>query len=207
MSDDKNLHGLFRTISNALDELGSDHNMRRDRPYSGQPHTDTGARGATEIKGITFRDLRDCYVRAYCLSAGQDNPVAYAEALKGEDACICENDIFGLKGDVDPIAVAQNLSCEIEKLMGIYPNVPDMRSTEMTINWSWRASENGAIESGTLVLRAPDNSEMPDLEMDLADFRTARALVDFIERVIKIDKQKTIEEIQDRIQTLFSVYR
>lgn len=42
-------------IEIALDELGaSDHNMERSRPYTGQPHTDTGIRGATEIKGITL---------------------------------------------------------------------------------------------------------------------------------------------------------
>lgn len=103
-----------------------DHNMRRDRPYSGQPHTDTGVRGKTEIKGITFRDLRDAYIRAYCLSCGVDNPAHYAEAEKGENAALCENDIFALKGDVDPMAVVQNLCCEIEKLMGIYPNVPKL---------------------------------------------------------------------------------
>ena len=113
-------------IAGIIDEVCGthDHNMRRDRPYSGQPHTDKGERGATEIRGVTFRDLRDAYLRALCLSNGIDNPHLYAEAQKGENACLCEGDIYAMKGDVDPIAVAQNLSCEIEKLMGIYPNVP-----------------------------------------------------------------------------------
>ena len=97
--------------------------MHRDRAYSGQPHTSTGERGAQQIYGVTFRDLRDCYIRAMCLARGEDNPVAYEEALKGENAVLCENDLYDLVGDFDPVAVIQNMSCEIEKLMGIYPNV------------------------------------------------------------------------------------
>lgn len=110
------------------DELGfNDCNMRRDRPYNGQSHTDTGIRGATEIKGVTMRDLRDAYVRAYCMAMGathESNMPFYDEAEKGEHAALCENDIFRLKGDVDPLAVCQNLTCEIERLMGIFPNLP-----------------------------------------------------------------------------------
>ena len=111
-----------------IDEVtgANDHSMWRGRPYDGQPHTDTGIRGATEVKGITFRDLRDCYLRAWCLSAGPDNPACYEEAKKGERAAICENDIFKLKGSIDRMAVFQNFSCEIEKLMGIFPNVPKL---------------------------------------------------------------------------------
>src|SRR3990167_11088750 len=104
-----------------------DHNMQRDRPYNGQSHTDTGERGRTEIKGITFRDLRDCYIRAMCLSLGAAHPnnmPYYNEAKKGESAVLCEDDVFKLKGEPDYITVCQNLSCEIERLMGIFPNVP-----------------------------------------------------------------------------------
>lgn len=112
-------------------DLGfNDHNMRRNRPYNGQPHTDTGARGATEIKGITFRDLRDCFIRAVLLSTGaetiegKDMRPLYEEACKGEAAAICENDLYGFNLDkLDPMAICQNLSCEVERLMGIYPNV------------------------------------------------------------------------------------
>lgn len=111
-----------------IDEVtgANDHSMWRGRPYDGQPHTDTGTRGMTEVKGITFRDLRDCYLRAWCLSAGPDNPVYYEEAKKGELAAICENDVYKLKGGIDRMAVFQNFSCEIERLMGIFPNVPKL---------------------------------------------------------------------------------
>jgi hypothetical protein len=116
-------------------DLGfNDHNMRRDRPYNGQPHTCTGTRGATEIRGITFRDLRDCFIRAYIrshpyyvegtIAQVQPNAALSDEADKGENAALCENDVYKLQGDIDPIAVVQNLCCEVERIMGIFPNVP-----------------------------------------------------------------------------------
>lgn len=104
-----------------------EHNMRRDRPYNGQSHTDTGQRGSTEIRDITFRDLRDCYIRAFMLSSGHINKPRYDEALKGENAALCENDLYGWDlNKLDPMAVLQNLACEIERLMGIFPNVPPL---------------------------------------------------------------------------------
>lgn len=112
-----------------FDQIGHDlgwhdSNMRRDRPYNGQPHTDTGIRGKTEIKGITFRDLRDCYIRAIFLSCGELKPEHYNEANKGENAVLCEDDLYGWDfNKLDPMAISQNLSCEIEKLMGIFPNI------------------------------------------------------------------------------------
>lgn len=124
------------SIEKLFDQIGHDlgwhdHNMRPDRPYAGQPHTSTGVRGATEIKGITFRDLRDCFIRAVLLSTGAqtidgvDMGPRYEEACKGEDAVLCENDVYGFNLDrLDPIAICQNMCCEVEKVMGIYPNAP-----------------------------------------------------------------------------------
>ena len=115
----------------AAHDLGwHEHSMRRDRPYSGQEHTSTGLRGATEVKGITFRDLRDCFIRALLLSTGAEvidgvnmRPL-YEEAGKGENAALCENDVYGFNLDrLDAMAICQNLCCEVEKAMGIYPNV------------------------------------------------------------------------------------
>lgn len=128
----ENLWGIIE------DELGfNEHNMRRDRPYAGQPHTVTGARGATEVSGITFRDLRDCFIRAVILSTGAgviDGRIMrplYEEACKGENAVLCENDLYGFNLNVlDPMAICQNLGCEIEKIMGIFPNVPKIENTE-----------------------------------------------------------------------------
>ena len=124
-----NLEQLFGQIGH---DLGwHDHNMRRDRPYNGQPHTSTGARGATEIRGVTFRDLRDCFIRAVLLSSsGISKPGLYEEACKGEVATLCENDIYGFNLDkLDPMAIAQNLCCEVERIMGIFPNVPGLTPT------------------------------------------------------------------------------
>lgn len=120
------------------DDLGyNDHNMRRDRSYNGQPHTNTGDRGKTKIKGITFRDLRDCFIRAVFLSTGaetisnKDMRPLYEQACKGEHAVLCENDLYGWDlNRLDPIAIAQNLLCEVERVMGIYPNVPPFESKE-----------------------------------------------------------------------------
>jgi len=123
-----------------FDQIGHDlgwhdHNMRRDRPYNGQPHTCTGTRGATEIRGVTFRDLRDCFVRAVLLSTGAevidgvDMRPHYEEANKGEAAALCENDLYVFNLDkLDPMAIVQNLCCEVEKAMGIFPNVPKLTS-------------------------------------------------------------------------------
>ena len=132
---------LNRSIDQMWDQVGHDlgwhdHSMDRTRPYNGQPHTMTGTRGATEIKGITFRDLRDAFIRAYIMSHNyyqpgtikleQPNAALIDEAGKGDKAAICENDLYGLVNGIDPMAVAQNLGLELEKLMGIYPNVPEL---------------------------------------------------------------------------------
>lgn len=126
-------------LTSVFDQIGHDlgwhdHNMSRDRPYNGQPHTDKGIRGATLITGVTMRDLRDCFIRAFILShehykSGtlelmQPNATLQDESDKGVLATLCENDLYTLQGDIDPMAVAQNLTCEIEKIMGIFPNVP-----------------------------------------------------------------------------------
>ena len=106
---------MVNPIIALLDEMGAHCNMTRSRSYSGQPHTIEGIRGSRQIQGISLRDLRDCYIRAFCLSDGVDHPIHHQEALKGEHAVLCENDIYEL--NVDPMAVLQNLMCELERLM------------------------------------------------------------------------------------------
>lgn len=134
---DPNTNAFAQLWDQIEHDLGfNEHNMRRDRPYKGQPQTMTGERGATEIRGVTFRDLRDCFIRAFILSHEHyksgtieeihPNAALRDEAGKGEQAVLCENDVYGLVGEIDPMAVAQNMAVEIEKLMGIYPNVPPL---------------------------------------------------------------------------------
>lgn len=106
----------------------ADHNMQRDRPYTGQAHTSMGERGKTEVSGISFRDLRDAFVRAVALAAADQNPALYAQAAMGEHGTVCANDLYELDlNKLDIMAVEQNLSVEVEKMMGIYPNLPDSR--------------------------------------------------------------------------------
>lgn len=90
------------------------------RPYDGQPHTVHGERGRTEVKGITFRDLTDAFVRACYESSGL--PI---EEWPGS--------VHDLPWDqMDIMAVSQNLGCNVEKAMGIYPNIPRLYPVDPT---------------------------------------------------------------------------
>lgn len=94
------------------------------RPYDGQPHTVYGERGAAEVHGVTFRDVQDAFIRACYESSGL--PV---EQWPGS--------VHDLPwDDMDILAVSQNLGCNIEKAMGIYPNVPRLLPVDPTeLHW------------------------------------------------------------------------
>jgi hypothetical protein len=101
--------------------------MDHDRPYDGQPHTDSGGRGKQEVKGITMRDVQDCLIRAIVVCLDPSSEVGKDLRRKLEDGSLIWDNIY--EADLnwcDPIAIGQNLTCEIEKIMGIYPNVPDL---------------------------------------------------------------------------------
>ncbi len=125
----ENGEGFKKIWERFADDLGmNDMNMDRDRPYIGQEHTIMGKRGETEIKGITFRDLRDCFIRAVFQCAGEQLQELYEESNKGENAALCENDVYKVDWNkIDPMAVCQNLACEIERIMGIFPNVASLK--------------------------------------------------------------------------------
>jgi hypothetical protein len=117
-------------LTNAIAVLAGPENMLRSRAYSGQPQTSLGERGKLLISGLTMRDLHDCYIRAYIMShltreedgtVIEPNASLYKEAVKGQHAMLNSNALFKLVGDVDPLAVLQNLGCEIEKQMGGFP--------------------------------------------------------------------------------------
>lgn len=101
--------------------------LYRNRPYIGQPHTDNGKRGKTEVHGVTFRDIKDAFVMA-AFDAGNDQDPAgenFDRERKGE---VCYDDIYKLDlNKIDPIAWQQNLSTRIEKMMGIFPNIDKPR--------------------------------------------------------------------------------
>jgi len=102
-------------------------NMNRNRPYDGQQHTHYGKRGKTLVEGLTMRDISDCCLRGFLLASGHIVPHLYSEADKGEKAQLSVNDLYGFDLDkIDPGAVIQNMICEIEKMMEIYPNVNEV---------------------------------------------------------------------------------
>lgn len=110
----------------------------RNRPYNGQPHTDQGERGKTLVSGLTMRDVVDCLKRAFALSTHHLNPKEYAIADKGGlDFSLYDLDL----SDFDPGAVGQNLTCEIERMMGIFPNVPGLEEAPQALS-SAKASGN-----------------------------------------------------------------
>ena len=102
----------------------SDYRNDRERPYNGQPQTDEGTRGKTLVEGLTFRDIRDCFVTALLTCCGCDQPEL---SKKVEDGTWRTMDIYKIDlSQLDPLAVAQNMSCNMEKMMGIYPNRPPL---------------------------------------------------------------------------------
>lgn len=110
-------------VPGAVIEAPSEPPSPRDRPYNGQSHTDTGIRGQTFVEGLTMRDITDCYKRAVALSAGHVAPDAYQEADEGG----LDFDLYSIDiSQLDPGAISQNLTCEIERMMGIFPNLPEL---------------------------------------------------------------------------------
>lgn len=133
----------------------SDYRNDRERPYNGQSWTDDGERGRQEVKGLTMRDIRDCLIKAMLQSAtskkylevdtflkcwdsstGKSEPTQFLLDHQNEpDFISCKvelgtwrtQDVYKIDfNGVDPLAVCQNLTNEIEKMMGIFPNVGDL---------------------------------------------------------------------------------
>lgn len=101
----------------------SDHTTDPDRPFTGRPHTHSGTRGKTEVKGIRFRDLADCVVKALVDVAG--STIDKVDEIRGraEDGTLNHNDVYELDlSQIDPLALVQSVLCRVEKAMGIYPN-------------------------------------------------------------------------------------
>lgn len=103
--------------------------LDRSRPYDGQPHTDGGGgeRGRQLVSGVTMRDIFDSFIVACYRSSGLDLQ-QYPDS------------VYRLPWNkMDPWAIGQNLTCEIEKRMGIYPNVPTLEKT--TKYWCYTESD------------------------------------------------------------------
>lgn len=100
----------------------------RERPYNGQPWTDNGVRGQTEVKGLTMRDISDCIVQGFLSASGNGDLQHKCFAKDDEERPWMKgdwrhDDIYHVDSDVDPGAVIQNALCYVESYMGIFPNV------------------------------------------------------------------------------------
>lgn len=112
------MQGFIEAMNKHFYESGSYlETFDRERPYDGQPHTDLGERGKQIVSGVTMRDIRDACIRAFFHSSGLPSD-QYPETVYDLDL-----------NSMSPVAVTQNLTCEIEKMMRIYPNVPSLKST------------------------------------------------------------------------------
>ncbi len=130
----------------------ADYRNDRDRPYDGQPWTCYGERGKTEVKGITFRDMKDCLIMAMLESAPlskefEHNYTQYYKDGKPTQKLIDEQDmhihakvelgtwreqdLYKINWDnIDPVAVTQNMTCRVEKMMGIFPNIQKLTDNQ-----------------------------------------------------------------------------
>lgn len=122
MPDDRSLEEILSGLT--------DHTTDPARPFTGQPHTDQGERGKTEVRGLRFRDLADCIAKAWIDAAGhtiEDEAERDKLRERADDGTLNYNDLYRLGcGDVDPVALIQCASVRVEKFMGIYPNVPPL---------------------------------------------------------------------------------
>jgi hypothetical protein len=108
-------------LTSIIDEvLGLNNNASRDRPYNGQPHTQEGERGKTLVEGLTMRDVADCMAIGLLQVSGI--PELYDAVERG---VWTYKDLYKLE-DFDPVAAIQCMGCQLEKMMGIYPNVPEL---------------------------------------------------------------------------------
>jgi hypothetical protein len=135
----------------------SDYRNDRERPYNGQMHTSEGLRGKQEVRGLTMRDISDCYIKglleaavsdkyievfAKCWDFSTDPPTATPFLIEHQD----EPEFITTKVDtgtwrtqdvykvnlerVDALAVAINMTNHIEKMMGIFPNVAQLQDKQ-----------------------------------------------------------------------------
>lgn len=131
----------------------SDYRNDRERPYNGQSHTDQGERGKQLVSGLTMRDLKDCLIKAMLESAPSDKyldpdvflkcwdfttdpptPTQFLLSMQNDSDFVSTKvetgnwrpqDVYKINlGNIDPLAIANNFTCQVEKMMGIFPNIP-----------------------------------------------------------------------------------
>lgn len=157
---DARVPGFIEHLEHALSNQGRV--CDRDRPYEGQPWTTQGERGKILVAGLTKRDIFDCLLMAMvdvaafpqrtpgefddhfdftgrCKVPGCEDPRCKLEA-----GTLTVDDVYHLDlSSFDPVALAQNLDCRIEKRMGIFPAIPASAPTTEQIIQGMMQDETG----------------------------------------------------------------
>lgn len=108
--------GTIKGIAQVIDAAAAKCNpCDPKRPYDGEAHTGQGVRGSFKISDLTIRDICDCFVLGWLDASGQGHLVV---------ANACDYRDVYTDCDIDPLAVMQNMSCWIEKKLGVFPNIP-----------------------------------------------------------------------------------
>lgn len=111
--------------------------MSRRRPHYGEKGRYGLPRSSVAVSGQNIRDIQDAFIRAVCRCSTDKDLIENAE--QGENAALHRNHLFAINVDeIDLAAVHDALGEELEKLMGIYPNlygspppvVPQRRATD-----------------------------------------------------------------------------
>jgi len=102
--------------------------MSRRRPHTGEKGRYGLPRSSVTVSGLNVRDIQDALIRAAC-ACGHD-PDMVESAKEGENAALHRNSLF-LLYDLDMAAVHDALGDELEKLMGIYPNLQGVEPKPM----------------------------------------------------------------------------
>lgn len=104
--------------------------------HTPQPHTILGERGQQEIK-LKDIQIAECFLRGML-----DSATYYSVSEKGELTNRISTEkleyhhlidlVYNVewREDFDPVAIVQCASCHLEKVLGIYPNVPKLKEKE-----------------------------------------------------------------------------
>jgi hypothetical protein len=92
-----------------------------------QPHTIQGERGQ---QMVSLKDIQiaECFLRGMLDAAtyyGEDNNYAPTEKLNYADLVDLIYKVRWME-NFDPVAIVQSACCHMEKVMGIYPNIPPL---------------------------------------------------------------------------------
>lgn len=93
-------------------------NLDPNRPFLGQQHTYTGERGKQVLHTVRMRDVHDLVLKHIAHACGDD---------RDPDEIILDDLYKYDLNQIDPLGLVIELCSDIERMMGIYPNVPDLK--------------------------------------------------------------------------------